>query len=154
MVSSSMGDKLMKPQLYLALGVLAIGLTACTQNAGPLKVDSIEPPQGTTAGGEEITILGGGFQPGRTQAEVKFGRKKAEIVTIASNSKIRVVTPSSEKGPVDVSVMFDDGNSFKIANGFRYLEPAQGDNTRRAFFSGSKPGSNSAGKIEVEKATP
>jgi hypothetical protein len=149
-----MGDKLMKRQLFLALGVLSLGLAACTQNAGPLKVDTIEPPQGTTAGGEEITILGGGFQPGRTQAEVKFGRKKAEIVTIASNSKIRVVTPTSEKGPVDVSVMFDDGNSFKIANGFRYVEPAQGDNTRRAFFSGSKPGATGAGKIEVEKAAP
>jgi hypothetical protein len=72
-----MGDKVMKRQLFLALGVLSLGLAACTQNAGPLKVDSIEPPQGTTAGGEEITIRGGGFQPGRTQAEVKFGRKKA-----------------------------------------------------------------------------
>jgi len=144
----------MKRQLFLALGVLALGLAACTQNAGPLKVDSIEPPQGTTAGGEEITIRGGGFQPGRTQAEVKFGRKKAEIVTIASNAKIRVVTPSSEKGPVDVTVMFDDGNTFKIANGFRYVEPTSGDNARRAFFSGSKPGASGAGKIEVEKATP
>ena len=143
----------MKPQLFLALGVLAIGLAACTQNGGPLKVDTIHPPQGTTAGGEEITIMGGGFQPGRTQAAVTFGRKKAEIVTIASNSKIKVVTPSSEKGPVDVTVMFDDSSTFKIANGFRYVEPAQGDNTRRAFFSGSKPGA-STGKIEVEKAAP
>jgi hypothetical protein len=135
----------------LTLGI-ALGSVACTQSVGPLKVDSIEPPQGTTAGGEEITIVGGGFQPGKTQAEVKFGRKKAEVVTIASNSKIKVVTPSSEKGPVDVSVMFDDGNSFKIANGFRYVEPTQGDNARRAFFSGAKPGAAPAGKIEVEKA--
>ncbi|HET6150274.1 MAG TPA: IPT/TIG domain-containing protein [Polyangia bacterium] len=144
----------MKRQLFLALGVLWLGLAACTQNAGPLKVDSLQPPQGTTAGGEEITILGGGFQPGRTQAEVKFGRKRAEIVTIASNAKIKVVTPSSEKGPVDVTVMFDDGNSFKIANGFRYVEPTSGDNARRAFFSGSKPGASGTGKIEVEKASP
>jgi hypothetical protein len=148
----------MKRQLCLGLGILSLGFSlgfsACTQT-GPLKVDSVEPPQGTTAGGEEITILGGGFQPGKTQAEVKFGRKKAEIVTIASTTKIKVVTPSSEKGPVDVNVMFDDGNSFKIQNGFRYVEPAQGDNARRAFFSGgAKPGGNAAGKIEVEKAAP
>ena len=139
----------------LHLGLLTLAMAACTQSGGPLKVDTVEPPQGTTAGGEEITILGGGFQPGKTQAEVKFGRKKAEVVTIASNSKIKVVTPSSEKGPVDVSVMFDDGNSFKIANGFRYVEPTQGDNARRAFFSGgAKPGAAAPGKIEVEKAAP
>jgi IPT/TIG domain len=154
MVSTSMGDKVMKRQLGLTLGILSLGLLACTQGVGPLKVDSVEPPQGTTAGGEEITIVGGGFQPGRTQAEVRFGRKKAETVTIASNSKIKVVTPSSEKGPVDVNVMFDDGSSFKISNGFRYVEPAQGDNARRAFFSGTKPGASGAGKIEVEKAAP
>jgi hypothetical protein len=154
-----MGDKLMKRPLALALGIVGVlGVlfsgVACTQNVGPLKVDTVEPPQGTTGGGEEITILGGGFQPGKTQAEVKFGRKKAETVVIASNSKIKVVTPSSEKGPVDVSVMFDDGSSFKIANGFRYVEPAQGDNARRAFFSGSKPGASGPAKIEVEKAAP
>ena len=67
-----MGDKLMKRPLALALGivgvlgVLSLGVPACTQNAGPLKVDTVEPPQGTTGGGEEITILGGGFQPGKT----------------------------------------------------------------------------------------
>lgn len=139
--------------LALAIGSLAL-VAACTQSGGPLKVESVEPPQGTTGGGEEITIVGGGFQPGKTQAEVKFGHKKAEIVTIASTSKIKVVTPSSEKGPVDVTVMFDDGASFKIANGFRYVEPAQGDNARRAFFSGGqKPGAG-AGKIEIEKAAP
>jgi hypothetical protein len=149
-----MGDKVMKRPLGLALGLFLVGVAACTQSGGPIKVDSVEPPQGTTAGGEEITIHGSGFQPGKTQAEVRFGRKKAETVTIASNSKIRVVTPSSEKGPVDVHVTFDDGGEFKIQNGFRYLEPTQGDNARRAFFSGNKPGASTTGKIEVEKATP
>jgi hypothetical protein len=144
----------MKRPLGLALGLLLVGFAACTQSSGPLKIDSVEPPQGTTAGGEEITILGGGFQPGKTQAQVKFGRKIAETVTIASNSKIRVVTPSNEKGPVDVRVSFDDGAEFKIPNGFRYLEPTNGDNARRAFFSGNKPGASPSGKIEVEKAAP
>jgi IPT/TIG domain len=149
-----MGDNVMKRPLGLALGLLFLGVASCTQSGGPLKVESVEPPQGTTGGGEEITIIGGGFQPGKTQAEVRFGRKKAETVTIASTTKIKVVTPSSEKGPVDVRVSFDDGGEFKIQNGFRYVEPAQGDNARRAFFSGNKPGASGAGKIEVEKATP
>jgi len=127
-------------------------IAACTQKGGPVKVDSIEPPQGTTAGGDEISIVGGGFQPGKTQAEVKFGRRKCESVTIASNSKIRVVTPPNDKGPVDVQVMFDDGATFKIANGFRYVEPSAGESARRAFFSGSgQQAGGSKDKIEIEK---
>jgi hypothetical protein len=115
----------MKRVLGITITIAGCALiAACTQKGGPVKVDSVEPPQGTTAGGDEISIVGGGFQPGRTQAEVKFGRRKADSVTIASNSKIRVVTPPNDKGPVDVQVMFDDGATFKIANGFRYVEPS------------------------------
>jgi hypothetical protein len=143
----------MKRALGLAVTLSSlVWLAACTQSGGPLKVESVEPPQGTTGGGEEITIVGGGFQPGKTQAEVRFGRKKAESVVIASTSKIKVVTPSSEKGPVDINVMFDDGSSFKIPNGFRYVEPAQGDNARRAFFSGGQKSGGGSQKIEIEKA--
>ena len=142
----------MKRVLGLALSMAAfVTIAACTQGGGPLKVESLEPPQGTTAGGEEISINGGGFQPGRTQAEVKFGHKKSETVTIASTNKIRVVTPPNEKGPVDVNVMFDDGTTFKIPNGFRYVEPADGESARRAFFSGQKGASGGANKIEIEK---
>ena len=45
--------------------------------------------------------------------------------------------------------MFDDGSAFKIPNAFRYVEPAEGDNARRAFFGGQK--SAGANKIEVDK---
>jgi hypothetical protein len=141
----------MKRVLGLALSMAAfVTIAACTQSGGPLKVDTVEPPQGTTAGGEEISINGGGFTPGKTQAEVKFGHKKSEMVTIASTNKIRVVTPANEKGPVDVSVMFDDGSYFKIPNGFRYVEPAAQDNARQAFFGGQK-NAGGGSKIEVEK---
>ena len=137
---------------YLSAFAL-LASVACTQKGGPLKVDTVEPPQGTTAGGEEISLVGSGFQPGKTQAEVRFGRKKAETVTIASTTKIRVVTPANEKGPVDVSVMFDSGDAFKIPNGFRYVEPGNGEAARRAFFDGQKNAGNQ-NKIEVEKKQP
>src|SRR5215467_11112285 len=140
----------MKHALALAVSIGCLALAAgCSQSGGPIKVESVEPSQGTTAGGDEISIVGGGFQPGKTQAEVKLGRKKAESVVIASSSKIKVLTPSNEKGPVDVTVMFDDGNMFKIPNAFRYVEPAETDNTRRAFFSGGQK--SGASKIEIEK---
>jgi hypothetical protein len=135
--------------LGLSIGVWVV-IAACTQGGGPLKVDSVDPPQGTTAGGDEIAIVGSGFQPGKTQAEVRLGRKKAENVVIASTGKIKVITPANEKGPVDVTVMFDDGSTFKVPNGFRYVEPAEGENARRAFFSGGQK-ANNANKIEIEK---
>jgi hypothetical protein len=137
------------PAFALAVSFgLSLLLSACEQKGGPLKVESVEPPQGTTAGGEEISIVGGGFVPGKTQAEVRFGRKKAESVMIVSPTKMRVVTPANEKGPVDVSVSFDEGSAFKIPNAFRYMEPAANDNTRRAFFGGQQ---SAGAKIEVEK---
>jgi IPT/TIG domain-containing protein len=140
----------MKRALGLALSLAVfVTMAACTQSAGPLKVDSVDPPQGTTAGGDEVSILGGGFQPGKTQAEVRFGRKKCESVQIASTGKIRVVTPANDKGPVDVTVMFDDGTTFKIPSSFRYVEPAEGANARQAFFGAQK--SAGSGKIEIEK---
>jgi hypothetical protein len=89
---------------------------------GPPRVQSVEPTQGTTAGGEEISILGGGFIPGKTQAEVRFGRKQAPTATVASTNRIRVVTPPGDAGPVDIMVMFDDGSVFRIQRAFRYLE--------------------------------
>ena len=135
--------------IMISFAVFA-SVAACTSKGGPVKVDSIEPSQGIISGGDEVTIVGGGFQPGKTQAEVKFGRRKCETVTIASNSKIRVVTPPNEKGPVDVQVMFDDGATFKIANGFRYVEPTAGESARRAFFGGSQS-TGTKDKIEVEK---
>ncbi len=136
----------------LAFALSGLGfIAACQSGAGALKVDDMDPPQGTTAGGEEVTIRGGGFVPGKTQAEVRFGRKKAEHVIIASGAKIKVVTPAGEKGPVDINVMFDDGSSFKVPNGFRYVEPAAQDNTRKAFFTGKGGSEKGAGAIEIEK---
>jgi len=133
--------------LALCIGTFALSL-ACPQSGAQVKVEKVEPPQGTTAGGEEVTITGDGFVPGKTQAEVLFGHKRSDTVAIASTTKIRVVTPPGEKGPIDISVNFDDGKAFKIQNGFRYVEPAENSNARNAFFGGTKPG---AAKIELEK---
>ena len=132
--------------LTLSLSVLA----ACTQ--GALNVEKVEPSSGIASGGDEVTIVGSGFEPGKTQAEVRFGLKKVESVMIASSRAIKVLTPPGEKGPVDISVMFDDGNSFKIPAGFRYVEAAESGNSRKAFFTGSREGTaKKPGAVEIEK---
>ena len=55
------------------------------------------------------------------------------------DNKITVVTPPGDRGPVDVTLMFDNGAQFKIAEGFRYLPPTVGGDVRKAFFT-DKPG--------------
>ncbi len=122
----------------LLFGAAVVGGAGCEQKGGPLKVERVEPAEGTTGGGDQVTIVGSGFEPGKTQAEVRFGRRKSENVVIASPNKIIAVTPSNEKGPVEVSVMFDNGKAFTIPSGFKFVPPAAGTDVRKAFFSGKK----------------
>jgi hypothetical protein len=53
---------------------------------------------------------------------------------ISSTNKITVVTPAGDKGPVDVTLDFDNGQRYKITTGFRYVEPKQTGDMRKAFF--------------------
>jgi hypothetical protein len=130
------GGELMNRFGHLTALVLFVSLLgACEDKGGALRVDRVEPPQGITAGGDQVTILGGGFQPGKTQVEVRFGRRKAESVVIAAADQISVVTPAGDKGPVDVTLSFDSGKSFKIPGGFKYVDPQGNDNVRKAFLS-------------------
>jgi IPT/TIG domain len=128
----------MKRVLGLSLAVVVLTfLAACDETR--LRIDRVEPAEGITAGGDHINILGAGLQPGKTQVRVAFGGHVAEQVVISSKDKINLVTPSGDKGPVDVILDFDDGQRFKIPGGFRYVEPKQNDDLRKAFFNKGKP---------------
>src|SRR5215213_3303131 len=125
---------------FVSCAALTVVLgTGCQSKGGPLKVGKIQPDQGVNAGGDKVTIKGSGFIPGKTQVEVRFGRARAEQVSIASAGEINVVTPPGDKGPVDITLMFDSGEQFKIEQGFRYVSPGGQDDVRSAFFKG-KPG--------------
>lgn len=124
--------------MALSLGVTLLVADGCDGKSGPIRVNKVVPAQGISGGGDQVVIEGNGFQPGKTQVEVRFGLRKAEYVTIASASEIHVVTPAGSKGPVDVTLMFDNGAQFKIPNGFRYQDAQSADDTRRAFFDGQK----------------
>jgi hypothetical protein len=115
--------------------LLVLGLLASCDESGKIRVDKVEPPEGISAGGDHVTIIGAGFQPGKTQARVMFGKHLCEQVVISSTNKIGVVTPNGDKGPVDVTIDFDNGSRYKIANGFRYVEPKQTGDMRKAFFN-------------------
>jgi hypothetical protein len=130
-----MGGTLMNRIVQLTTALSFVGFMAACDQKGPLKVDRVEPPEGILGGGDQVNILGSGFQPGKTQVEVRFGRRKADSVVISSSSKITVVTPAGDKGPVDVILSFDNGEQFKIPSGFKYMAPQATDDMRKAFFS-------------------
>jgi hypothetical protein len=124
-------------RIVLGSAVLFLSFVGACDQKGPLRVDRMEPSEGISGGGDTVNILGSGFQPGKTQVEVRFGRHRAEGAVIASSSKITVVTPAGDKGPVDVTLDFDNGARFTIANGFHYVVPQGGGDVRKAFFSKS-----------------
>ena len=128
----------MKRVYRLVMTLFVLGLLASCDEKGKIHVDRVEPAEGITGGGDHINIIGGGFQPGKTQARIMFGKHLCETVVVSSTGKISVVTPNGDKGPVDVTLDFDNGTRFKIANGFRYVEPKQTGDMRQAFF-GKKP---------------
>jgi hypothetical protein len=100
-----------------------LALTACSNE---LKVSELDPPNGAYTGGEEVVLKGNGFQPGRGGVTVKFGRKDAQAVVVESNDKIKVTTPAGDKNTtVDILVVFDDGKSFQIKNGFHFIDTSQ-----------------------------
>ena len=121
--------------LSMTLAVLT-SLAACDD--ARLRIDRVEPDEGITAGGDQVNILAAGLQPGKTGVRVSFGRHVAEQVVISSKDKINLITPSGDKGPVDVILDFDDGQRFKIPGGFRYVDPKETEDLRKAFFNKPK----------------
>ena len=128
----------MKRIYRLVTTLFVLGLMASCDDNGKIRVDRVEPLEGITAGGDHVNIIGAGFQPGKTQVKVMFGSHICDQVVISSNNKISVVTPNGDKGPVDVTLDFDNGSRYKIPNGFRFVEPKQTGDMRKAFFG--KPG--------------
>jgi hypothetical protein len=131
-----MGGETMKRMLSLSAMVLVLGaFAACEKKGGPVSISKVEPDNGVTAGGDHITIHGSGFEPGKTQVEVKFGGRRAEQVSIGSNDKITVVTPPGDKGPVDVTLMFNNGEALQLQGGFHYVTTAGTGDVRNAFIN-------------------
>ncbi len=104
----------------VAVGMLfaALSLTAC-EGSKEMKVKGLNPAAGHIAGDQTVEIQGENFRTdiGYT---VYFGNAKAKAVSIRSKESIAVTTPSGEPGPVDVIIRADDGNGYKVAQGFRY----------------------------------
>jgi hypothetical protein len=105
--------------IVLSLAALSLGC----EGSKEMKVKGLNPAAGHIAGDQTVEIQGENFRTdiGYT---VYFGNQKAKSVTIRSSEALAVTTPSGEPGPVDVIIRCDDGNGFKVAQGFRYEDMA------------------------------
>jgi hypothetical protein len=95
-------------------GTLANGFTY----GGPVTVTSINPGDGTTNGGTQVTINGANFAFGAT---VTFGGAPATKVTFLSTTQLTCITPA-HVGPATVDVIVTDSgtNSATLPSAFIY----------------------------------
>ena len=93
---------------------------ACGSAGGDLAIHDIHPREGPASGGKSVVISGAHFEPdvGYT---VYFGPNKARQVLVRNEETLEVLTPgSNDKGAVDVTIMSDSGDGYKIAQGYSY----------------------------------
>jgi hypothetical protein len=101
---------------------LLVQLAGCDSKGGDVAILDIDPKVGATQGDQYVKILGKNFRQdiGYT---VYFGTKKSAQVTIVDPETLLATTPTGAKvGPVDVLIRADDGNAFRIPQGFKFEE--------------------------------
>ena len=98
----------------------------------PLRVSSVEPENGSFAGGTEVLIRGRGFDAGEELPEIFFGGRavQAPDIEVVDDRRIRVIVPAGEVGPADVAVELADGRRSVLPEGYHYdpfaIEPGRG----------------------------
>jgi hypothetical protein len=80
-------------------------------------IDGASPSRGLTAGGQRITIHGGGFATGAT---VLFGDTPAKVLSV-SPAAIEVEVPARPAGYVSLTVTNPDGLTQTHETGFEYV---------------------------------
>src|SRR4029077_16112688 len=87
---------------------------------GDMAILDVNPRVGATQGDQPVHIIGKHFRQdiGYT---VYFGTKTTGSVTIRDPETIEVMTPNAmPEGKVDIMIRADDGNAFRIADGFTF----------------------------------
>ncbi len=84
---------------------------------GGLFVSSLAPIDGTTFGGEAVTISGGGFDP---SASVFFGTIEASSTQVTPPDLILATTPPSPAGTVAVMVQNPDGGTAAAPSSYTF----------------------------------
>jgi parallel beta-helix repeat protein len=84
---------------------------------GP-RIDSVDPAEGPAAGGTAVVILGSGFHGSVT---VLLGGAPMSAVEAAGPGEILAVTPAGIRGPADMRVVAEGGETF-LGAAFAYFD--------------------------------
>ncbi|MEV7973839.1 IPT/TIG domain-containing protein [Cellulomonas sp. NPDC089187] len=106
---------------------IVIAFPAGEVDAGELvyvapELTGIDPAQGPTAGGTEVTLTGTGLS---AATAVTFGGVAGVDLTVVSDTEITVLTPSHPAGPVDVVIQLP-GADATVTDGYEYLDDGTG----------------------------
>ncbi|MFH1529750.1 MAG: IPT/TIG domain-containing protein [Pseudomonadota bacterium] len=82
-----------------------------------IHIDALDPPRGSPAGGDTITIEGGGYTQG---CQVTFAGVPARELYYVNTKTLMVVTPANPSGLADVVVENPGGHNAVFADGFLY----------------------------------
>lgn len=109
-------------QMLFATALIAGLLTTATacDTGGEMAILDVDPKVGHTQGDQYVKILGKNFRQdiGYT---VYFGTRKSKQVTILDPGTILVSTPTGmDEGAVDIMIRADDGNAWRVAEGFKF----------------------------------
>jgi len=111
------------PSLYDPYGRLANYTVAVTNGtltvnaAAPPSLVAVMPAQGSTNGGQIVTLTGTNFETG---ASVTFGSATATSVNVNSPMLLTLLTPAAPPGIVNVTIQNPDGNQTTLNHGFTY----------------------------------
>lgn len=147
---ASVGTATIRAEIERSAGVGTVQIG----QAQPFFISAVQPGVGSPAGGEEVRILGGGFEG---PVRVTFNNIPVQVLSV-SPTQIRVRTPSATQAgvtvpvgqavPVNVGVTINvnEANqaSDSLANGFTY---AQGGGIQQPVITGVTPtsGTNDGG---------
>lgn len=120
--------------LCIAAGLILYA-AGCKQE---MSLNEVVPAGGAMAGGEIVTIRGGGFKNEGTVI-VYFGSRRAPHAYIEGSDKIVVTTPAyAESTLVDVRVIDESGREVILKKAYMYLKAAKWS-PLDAFGSKKKP---------------
>jgi hypothetical protein len=83
-------------------------------------IDRLSPSRGSTAGGQWVTLSGGGLG---SPLGVRFGGLPATAIDPISDSVLRAQVPPQAAGVVDVTVDLASGGTVRMEAGFGYQPP-------------------------------
>ena len=111
--------------LLVALSTMAAAfVVGCGEEGGDIAILDVEPRTGSLIGDQSVQVKGANFRPD-IGYRVYFGNRRATSVTVIDPETLLVVTPEHAEGPVDITILADNGPAFQISGGFEYVDMSQ-----------------------------